>query len=541
MSWPKSRSWSTKTKPLSNYWAKERKGAHPGVSPFFTYMPILPPQFETTPVAVLLAEAEKGLLGFDQRLIQTLIDRRDETLAAMETMLASEHDDALLDLTEQYFDLYRYFRTPLAIPYFVELLRKREDSIPDPMMEAFADLGVAAVEPLLELVEASAEDDRPDLVFLLATLGAHDERIRALIESTVARDPYEGALCAGLYGDPALKPAVAACLENTKPGAEERKVLEECLAELDRERGPHEPVEFDILGLYPVQSMPLFDQILPEDVVTFFECDDPAYRAFAAASFTDDQYADDVRDLLFVLAETDTDSTVRGAAWRALGERMAEPPILAHLIRIITTKQDEPEEWAGALIGLSRASGEPQVHSAILAAYDGTETRAIALEAMWRSLDPHFTKYFGPNLRHEDIYIRRQAIQGVGAIPIPALAFDLIPLLTDEEVRDDALFAYALAIQHNTTPKSVTKLYDMIVEKAGGLSEAEEDLLAVALDRRLVRDGYEPVFFPDDDHVHEGDEAETPVQSVSEKIGRNDPCPCGSGKKYKKCCGLTAA
>ncbi len=21
-----------------------------------------------------------------------------------------------------------------------------------------------------------------------------------------------------------------------------------------------------------------------------------------------------------------------------------------------------------------------------------------------------------------------------------------------------------------------------------------------------------------------------------EKIGRNDPCPCGSGKKYKKCC-----
>ena len=22
-----------------------------------------------------------------------------------------------------------------------------------------------------------------------------------------------------------------------------------------------------------------------------------------------------------------------------------------------------------------------------------------------------------------------------------------------------------------------------------------------------------------------------------QKIGRNDPCPCGSGKKYKKCCG----
>lgn len=25
--------------------------------------------------------------------------------------------------------------------------------------------------------------------------------------------------------------------------------------------------------------------------------------------------------------------------------------------------------------------------------------------------------------------------------------------------------------------------------------------------------------------------------AVSNKVGRNDPCPCGSGKKYKKCCG----
>ncbi len=25
--------------------------------------------------------------------------------------------------------------------------------------------------------------------------------------------------------------------------------------------------------------------------------------------------------------------------------------------------------------------------------------------------------------------------------------------------------------------------------------------------------------------------------AVSDKVGRNDPCPCGSGKKYKKCCG----
>jgi preprotein translocase subunit SecA len=26
-----------------------------------------------------------------------------------------------------------------------------------------------------------------------------------------------------------------------------------------------------------------------------------------------------------------------------------------------------------------------------------------------------------------------------------------------------------------------------------------------------------------------------------QKVGRNDPCPCGSGKKYKKCCLLKGA
>jgi SWIM/SEC-C metal-binding protein len=30
-----------------------------------------------------------------------------------------------------------------------------------------------------------------------------------------------------------------------------------------------------------------------------------------------------------------------------------------------------------------------------------------------------------------------------------------------------------------------------------------------------------------------------PIPAQSEKISRNDPCPCGSGKKYKKCCGST--
>jgi len=33
------------------------------------------------------------------------------------------------------------------------------------------------------------------------------------------------------------------------------------------------------------------------------------------------------------------------------------------------------------------------------------------------------------------------------------------------------------------------------------------------------------------------DVSATPVKREKEKVGRNDPCPCGSGKKFKKCCG----
>ncbi|MGD8450660.1 MAG: SEC-C metal-binding domain-containing protein [Phycisphaerae bacterium] len=32
---------------------------------------------------------------------------------------------------------------------------------------------------------------------------------------------------------------------------------------------------------------------------------------------------------------------------------------------------------------------------------------------------------------------------------------------------------------------------------------------------------------------------DVPVEQAKKEhtVGRNDPCPCGSGKKYKKCCG----
>jgi SEC-C motif-containing protein len=41
-------------------------------------------------------------------------------------------------------------------------------------------------------------------------------------------------------------------------------------------------------------------------------------------------------------------------------------------------------------------------------------------------------------------------------------------------------------------------------------------------------------------HEHHHAEPKVPVVRATPKVGRNDPCSCGSGKKFKKCCGTAA-
>ncbi len=84
--------------------------------------------------------------------------------------------------------------------------------------------------------------------------------------------------------------------------------------------------------------------------------------------------------------------------------------------------------------------------------------------------------------------------------------------------------------------------YDMFMEMIGRIKyESVEKLCLVQIKReedveriedkqkknyRLSRGEDEPA-------------ASAPVKRSTPKIGRNDPCPCGSGKKYKNCCGRT--
>ncbi len=187
-------------------------------------------------------------------------------------------------------------------------------------------------------------------------------------------------------------------------------------------------------------------------------------------------------------------------------------------------------ERRGVLIGLASEGGKPEVEKAILAAYDDPELRAWALEAMYRSLEERFAEKFPANLAHEDTLVRRQAIRGIGVFGIESAAIHLVPFFQDAELREDALYSYALAAPGKTTEKGVHRLFEEVEAKADGLTSSESEVVGSALDQRLEREGLPPVFFPEEQFS-----AQEPIRS--EKVGRNDPCPCGSGKKYKKCCG----
>jgi hypothetical protein len=105
-----------------------------------------------------------------------------------------------------------------------------------------------------------------------------------------------------------------------------------------------------------------------------------------------------------------------------------------------------------------------------------------------------------------------------------------------DDLREDALFAYALAMPGETSRGRVRGMLRKI-DSLAGLTREEADLVMFALDERLSLHGLDPVFSAATDEP-EADTAPEPVQPESpRKVGRNDPCPCGSGKKYKKCHG----
>ncbi|HEX4595115.1 MAG TPA: SEC-C metal-binding domain-containing protein [Bryobacteraceae bacterium] len=446
---------------------------------------------------------------------------------------SEDHVDDPLDLEPQLIDLFRVLNTPQSLPFLVDLVRRDTHEVPDEVIESLAALGLAAVDPLLELLNEVS--DPGDIPFLLSELLVQDRRILEVLIGRLAVDPFDAALCLEIYGDPAAIPALQAAIGQFPPGDRIHRQIQATLdiLALNVSRPPEPPEPFDIWELYPENDLPALDKLSDEDRLAMLEKGSAELRAGVAESYGGSEPALTVRVRLIELAKRDPDLTVRGACWEALGEISDEPEIRRAMIGVLQDSNASLEEKSGAAVALALQADNPVVVKAIEALYDDPRSRAKALKAMARSLDRRFAGYPPKHLDDPDLEVRRQAIWGVAYLGLSSEAPRLEHFFDDNEFRSDALFAYALSIPGETSRGRVHALLNKIEDAAGGFRVDEEVLVKIALDQRLMLRGMKPVFFPD----RSEEEEEEPAPVASSKVGRNDPCPCGSGKKYKKCCG----
>ena len=80
--------------------------------------------------------------------------------------------------------------------------------------------------------------------------------------------------------------------------------------------------------------------------------------------------------------------------------------------------------------------------------------------------------------------------------------------------------------------------YDMFDEMTAGIAEDTVRLLMhIQVEQKIEREQVAKVTGTNKD---EGPSVKGPARRTEKKIYPNDPCPCGSGKKYKNCCGRQA-
>ncbi len=101
----------------------------------------------------------------------------------------------------------------------------------------------------------------------------------------------------------------------------------------------------------------------------------------------------------------------------------------------------------------------------------------------------------------------------------------------DELKQGIGLRAYAQTDPANAYSSEGADLFDAMIERIR--EEAVKNLLHVQVRKAPIE--RKQVAKPVDTPSLDGDKPK--VLKRSAKIGRNDPCPCGSGKKYKNCCG----
>ena len=113
-------------------------------------------------------------------------------------------------------------------------------------------------------------------------------------------------------------------------------------------------------------------------------------------------------------------------------------------------------------------------------------------------------------------------------------AFDMFDHMTDAIKEEAVELFFRVQAVHETKMPSVLE-----TPKAQFLHPETQSLAAGRPDAPAPREIGGPSGFATRNETAD-DRAPEPVKRDHDKVGRNDPCPCGSGKKFKKCCGVNA-
>lgn len=504
-------------------------------------MILSPEEYSSTSTYDLLRAAARLQVGFDRRLLRAILDRGEGILPDILRFFKEEQEDDGIEMDEDLLAIVRHLRTPAALPFLLEYARKYGFDMPEALTEAFVELGPASLEPLLDLYRES--DKASDIAFTLAALRIHDPRVLELLVEELELSPFEGAMNLGIYGDAATKPALEAALARTDDKTVLRDIAE-AIEEIDSPSATP-PQPYDLLSDLPESSEPSFMDLDRSELLEFLNSPVPEYRAQAVRTLGLTELMPESVPRVFDLARTDPAVHVRSEAWQAL-EWAAEQQEIQSAMRARVRDVSAPaEERAATAVALAREFGREEPLHGIIRELDAIpEVRARAIRAMWHSLDRRFAEYIPKHLDDPDPEVRREAVTAVGWLGMVSQIGRIQKLFDDEDARESALYAYALAAPGEVSPAHVRRLFRKIEELADGLSYDESKLVRDALDSRLQIHGQEPIFletWDEDDEDEEEDEEdaapEEPQASPAAKVGRNDPCPCGSGKKYKKCCG----
>ena len=508
------------------------------VSPSRTTFPD-PQTYADTPVYELLCAAANGHAGIDLRLIRSILARGEAAVADLLRFGLEDRSGDRVDLEEDLIAMLRTLKPPQALDYYLKCIRMEPRDVPDDLVQSVLPFGETAVGPLIALYRDLDEEDSSDVAFLLANLGVRDPRILETLLERLDYDADDGAFCLGQYGDPAAKPALEKLLsELSEEESELSREIRFAIGQLEGGR-EHEPVDSevpDIDDMYPDEAPPPFEVLTDAEVLEMLASDAPGNRLAAAECFRNREVTAQAHGLLFDRAKSDPVATVRGACWEALADS-EDKTVRAAMKQVVGDAAADVEERCGALVGLCNATNEPAVSKRMREFYADPSTRAKAMEAMWRSFDRQFSDFFPKHLDDADPEVRRQAVWGTGYMGLGSEAVRLKQKFDDEDLRSDALFAYSLCVPAEISRGRIVGVFRKIEKAAGELTPGEAELVKIALDQRLAMHGLDPVFAEEDDGEEMEEEESAPPPEKPATPGRNDPCPCGSGKKYKKCHG----